>query len=199
MIPVVPKPEPLGFDENVRQRGLNDLRKRNIPLDQSLPEGTNLQPYWRDCLDDLHASYKGVCAYLCIFIERVTGGNSVDHFIAKSKLPVLAYEWSNYRLACSTMNSRKQDYDDVLDPFDIKPDMFLLELVSGRIYPNPALPPAEKREVEDTIKRLGLDDPLCRKTRVEHYEEYVKGSYNDVHLKKRSPFVWHEAKRQELL
>ena len=111
------------------------------------------------CLDDLHASYNGCCAYLAVFIERVTGGGSVDHFIAKSQRADLAYEWSNYRLACSRMNSRKRDYDDVLDPFEVETGWFRLELVSGRIYPSPGLPDGLKDQVVATIKRLGLDDP----------------------------------------
>ena len=30
---------------------------------------------------------------------------SVDHYVAKSGRWDLAYEWSNYRLACAAMNS----------------------------------------------------------------------------------------------
>lgn len=199
MIPVVLQPEPPGFDQTVRQNGLNYLRSHDIPLDRPLPEGTNLHPYWRACLDDLFNSYQGVCAYLCVFLERVTGGGSVDHFIAKSKQADLAYEWSNYRLACATMNSRKGDYDGVLDPFAIGPNMFHLELVSGRIYPNPDLAPVEQRDVENTIQRLGLDDPGCRRLRVRHYQEYLEGLYTRDFLKRSSPFVWTEGNRQGLL
>ena len=100
MIHVEPQPEPAGFDEKVRRKGLVYLRRKNIALDRPLPTGIELKPYWRDCLDDLHAKYRGVCAYLSVFIERVTGGASIDHFVAKSKRPDLIYEWSNYRLAC---------------------------------------------------------------------------------------------------
>lgn len=199
MIPVTLQPEPAGFDQKVRQKGLNYLRSHDIPLDRPLPEGTKLHPYWRACLDDLYNSYQGICAYLCVFFERVTGGGSVDHFIAKSKRAGLAYEWSNYRLACATMNSRKRNYDEVLDPFSIGPNTYHLELVSGHVYPNPNLAPAEKRQVENTIKRLGLDDPACREIRARHYQEYREELYTSDYLKRRSPFVWTEANRQGLL
>jgi 5-methylcytosine-specific restriction endonuclease McrA len=140
MIHVAAQPEPASFDEEVRQKGLAWLRKKKITFDQALPSKTTIEPYWRHCLDEMHESYNGCCAYLAIFFERVTGGGSVDHFIAKSRRADLAYEWSNYRLASSRMNSRKREYDDVLDPFEVKNGWFQLEPVSGRIYPNPQLP-----------------------------------------------------------
>ena len=199
MIPVTPQPEPDDFDEKVRRKGLKYLQENGIALDRSLPSGTILPSYWRNCLYDLYARYNGLCAYLAIFFERVTGGGSVDHFIAKSKRADLAYEWSNYRLACSTMNSRKWKFDDVLDPFEICEGMFHLEIVGGRIYPNPRLPAGELKRVADTIKRLGLDDPKCREMRARHYQEYMEGQFTSEFFKRRSPFVWYEANRQGLL
>lgn len=199
MIPVKRQPEPDTFDVKVRKKGMRYLRKNAIPLDQPLPEGTKLYPYWRTCLDDLYSKYNGQCAYLAIFFERVTGGGSVDHFVAKSKRADLAYEWNNYRLASSIMNSRKGEFDDVLDPFEIREDMFHLELVSGRIYPNPGLSVEELKRVSNTITRLGLDDPGCREMRARHYQQYCQESYTEDFLKGYSPFVWHEANRQGLL
>ena len=199
MIPVTPQPEPATFDNKVRQKGLNYLRMKGFSLSHPIPKGTKLHPYWRDCLDDLHRSYQGICAYLSVFIERVTGGTSVDHFIAKSRLAGLAYEWSNYRLACSTMNSRKRNYESLLDPFEVRDGWFHLELVSGRVYANPLLPRSDKKAVEDTIKRLGLDDPQCRQMRARHFLYYVNEEVSSDHLRRNSPFVWYEAYRQGLL
>lgn len=200
MIPVLEQPEPADFDANVRQKGLAFLRRKGIALDQPVPKGTKLDTCWRSCLDDLHARYQGCCAYLAVFFERVTGGASVDHFVAKSTSRAeYAYEWRNYRLSCSTMNSRKREFDDVLDPFSIQEGWFQLELVSGRIYPNPALSSNTKRQVQETIKRLGLDDAGNRKLRSRHYQEYTARDYTAAFLKKRSPFVYSEALRQGLL
>lgn len=155
---------------------------------------------WRgDCLTALHRAYGGVCAYLCVFVERCTGGMSVDHFVAKSALAGLAYEWSNYRLACTTINSRKRDFDDVLDPFELEPNGFHLELTTGRIFPNPGLESAPMARVVQTIERLGLDDPLCREMRVRWFDEYLNCPLPQEYLRQKSPLVWIEAKRQGLL
>jgi len=199
MIHVAAQPEPVSFDVEVRQKGLAWLRKKKIALDKPLPPKTTIEPYWRHCLDDMHVNYNGCCAYLAVFFERVTGGGSVDHFVAKSQRADLAYEWSNYRLACSKMNSTKREYDDVLDPFELVTGWFHLEPVSGRIYPNPQLPDDQQQAVQSTIDRLGLDDAGNREMRARHYQEYREGFYTTDFLKKRSPFVWMEANRQGLL
>lgn len=199
MLYVTPQPEPASFDDKVRQRGLVYLRALGIDLTKPLPEDVKLKDYWRSSLDDLYTSYDGICAYLAIHFERITGGGSVDHFAAKSRHAGLAYEWSNYRLACTRMNSRKNHYDDVLDPFEIQNGWFRLELVSGHIYPNPELQPALMSNVTSSIMRLKLDDQGCREVRARHFSDYIQGLYTADFLKRRSPFVWHEANRQGLL
>lgn len=199
MIHVQEQPEPVAFDATVRARGQRHLNELGLALDRPLPAGTTLSPHWRNCLDDLHRAYNGVCAYLCVFIERCTGGNSVDHFIAKSALAGQAYEWRNFRLACSTMNSRKNDFADVLDPFVLDHDLFRLELSTGHIYPNPELAPQARVVVEQTIARLGLDDAGCREMRARWYSEYLAEPLTADYLRRKSPFVWREALRQSLL
>lgn len=199
MIYVERQPEPPNFDEKVRQKGLAYLRKFNLPLDKPIPSGTKLQDYWRDCLDDLYSSYGGICAYLAIHFERVTGGGVVEHFLPKSKRTDLIYEWSNYRLASSIVNSCKSDYVDILDPFEIEDDWFCLEFVTGRIYPNPNIESALQNEVQVTIDRLKLDNEMNRKMRVKHYQDYHNGEYPAQYLKRISPFVYKEANRQNLL
>jgi len=190
MIPVAAQPEPAAFDADVRQKGLANLKKNGFPLDQPLPPKADIEPYWRACLTDLHQAYGGVCAYLGVFFERVMGGGSVDHFIAKS---------THAGLACSTMNSRKREYSDVLDPFVLAPDLFRLQLSTGHIYPNPKFPAIPMRIVEETIERLGLDDQQCRELRARWYQEYLEHGLPSDYLRRKSPFVWHEANRQGLL
>ncbi len=199
MIHVAAQPEPASFDTEVRQKGLAWLRRKKIALDQPLPPKTTVEPYWRHCLDEMHSGYDGCCAYLAVFFERVTGGGSVDHFIAKFQRADLAYEWSNYRLACSRMNSRKLDYDDVFDPFKVETGWFYLEPITGRIFPNLQLSAEQRSTVQATIDRLGLDDAGNREMRARHYQEYREGFYTADFLQKRSPFVWSEANRHGLL
>lgn len=199
MIPVAPQPEPAKFDAAVRQPGLAWLNDQGHDLTRPLPKGAKPPPHWRKCLDDLHGSYGGVCAYLAIYLERATGAATADHFVAKSALAGQTYEWSNYRLVCLAMNARKQAFDDVLDPFTLPPDVFRLELVSGRLFVNPALADPLASEAEATRQRLQLDNSLNRATRARHYDEYLQVHKCEPHLRKMSPFVWYEARRQGLL
>ncbi|WP_252177544.1 hypothetical protein [Endozoicomonas sp. 4G] len=199
MIKVNPQPEPVDFNVKVRQKGIRHLEEKGIDLDKPLPEGVKISPYWRDCMDELYQAYSGICGYLAVHFERTTGGATVEHFAAKSRRVDLAYEWSNYRLASSIINSRKNDYEDVLDPFEIENGWFHVELVSGRIFPAPGLPENVFQKVDDTIKRLKLDDRSNREMRARHYYEYIQGEYTESFLMKRSPLVWAEACRQDML
>lgn len=206
LIFVIRKPEPASFHSSVRLKGLAHLKRRGLAIDAPLPPNTKIVPYWRACLEDLHKQYDGICAYLGIFIEPVAGTPSADHFIAKSRNAGLAYEWSNYRLACSKMNSRKRDFNDVLDPFSdvLIWRLFRLELVTGKIYPSPDFPnsdlnPYAMRPVEKTIERLGLDDPDCRQERVNWFNDYLNSHISSDYLKRKCPVVWIEADRQGLL
>ncbi|OUO49681.1 hypothetical protein B5F76_13440 [Desulfovibrio sp. An276] len=198
MIPVTPQPEPEDFDTKVRQKGLRWLAEHDIDITDPLPSRTKLPPYWRACLDELHSRYGGVCAYLAVFFERTTGG-TVEHFCPKSLRPDFAYEWCNYRLACSAINSRKKSFTDVLDPFEVKDGWFCLELVSGHIFPNPQLPASLQQKIQATIDRLKLDSSANNEMRAKHYQFYCKGEVTKAFLKKYSPFVWKEAARQGLL
>lgn len=199
MMHVDAKPEPDDFGRKVRQKGLRWLTAKGISLDKPVPPGTKIEPYWRKCMDQLYTAYEGYCAYLAIHFERVTGGGTVDHYIAKSKRADMAYEWSNYRLACATMNSRKRDFEDVLDPFEVEDGWFHLELVTGHIFPNPELSQARQEDIQKTIDRLGLDDGNCREVRARRFDEYRTGMCSAAFLQKYSRFVWMEVCRQGLL
>lgn len=200
MIPVQKQPEPDDFDQKVRQKGRKWLTDHGLPTHGPVPKGTELQPYWRDCLPQLRSSYKGICAYVCMFIDPITGSAAAEHFVPKSRAVEHAYEWSNYRLACSKMNSRKHVFDDVLDPFNIKDGTFCLELWSGRIYPSPKLSASESKVAQDTIDRLGLDDADLRQRRTDWLESFRRGTTDGIslgYLKTHCPFVYQELIRQE--
>lgn len=186
MIRVAPQPEPAAFDANVRIPGRAALTKGLDPL----------PPYWRDqMLVALHTAYGGICAYLCTYIPRGTGARSTDHYVAKSRDRSLAYEWLNYRLACSLMNSRKAAFDDILDPFEIEDGWFVLELSGLQVLPNPDLSADLRRKVQATIDQLDLNDTECLAARAEWYDDYLDHRRLDV-LKRRSPFVASELQRQ---
>jgi uncharacterized protein (TIGR02646 family) len=200
MIPIKLESEPDCFEEDVRKPGQKWFQDNSIDIDQPLPPGTKIPSYWTKCLNDIYQKYGGICAYVSIHIPRTTGGKSADHFIAKSQHPKEAYEWKNYRLACLKMNSKKNKFDDVLDPFTLTPETFHLELYSGQIKVNEKLDmPTEYIQLaKRTIKRLVLDDDDCSHDRAEHFDDYIKYKDED-RLKRKAPFVWYEAKRQNLL
>lgn len=205
MIPVAQQPEPtlrddgFDFDAKVRRLGNRWLAKHGVLLTEPLPPGLKPKAYWRDCLDQLHSKYGGVCAYLCVYIEREVGGASVDHFVAKSLRADLTYEWSNYRLAATTMNSRKREFADVLDSFDIQQDTFHVNFADGSITPNPALPADCRQRASETVRRLGLDEQPCRKLRLRWFTDFADRQISVDYLRRHSPFVWYEASRQGLL
>ncbi len=197
VIPVAQQPEPQEFDAAVRKPGLAALARLGwqAPGD-AVPPSDQWKAVWRACLPQLHLAYGGICAYACTYVERVTGAGSVDHFVAKSAGPKDAYEWTNYRLACAKMNSRKRDFSDVLDPFTLADGTFTLNLLDMAIAPSAALPPADLSAAADTIRRLSLDDAECRDMRASLWDEYIQGHVDADFLRRKSPFVFGEARRQ---
>ncbi len=201
MIPLTLKPEPPLFNTRVRIPGQNHLQNKGINISLPLPSGTKITSYWTrdEGLDELHKEYNGVCAYLAVHFERIMGGATVDHYLPKALRPDLAYEWSNYRLCSSIMNSRKNDYLDVIDPFSMQDNWFFLELTTGRIYPNAALADIKKNAASLTITRLQLDGGVGRKLRTDYWDDYINNDISSNYLQRKAPFVWHEANRQGLL
>lgn len=188
MIPVVLQPEPADFDEKVRQPGLRYLK--------SHPHGS-LKPYWQAMTAALWEAYGGVCAYLAIYFEYVTGAASTDHVVAKSQERSLAYEWSNYRLASLAMN-RKKGIHEVLDPCELEDDSFFINFLDGEIYPNPEKNEDYRSRCQRTIDVLQLNDALCKRMRLEHFQAFAEGNVSMAYLKRGSPFVYQEVIRQKL-
>ena len=199
MVPVRPAPEPAEFDVRVRRPGNAWILRKKLDPDAPVPTGVEISPYWRHCADDLWNAYDGVCAYSCIFTRKGAANPAVEHFAPKSRRLRLAYEWSNYRLACLTINSKKKDFEDVMDPFEVGADTFFLELAAGRIYVNPEINDEEKKKhTEQTIVRLGLDQQRFRDDRTFDFDRWRLGEWTDAFMERRSPFVWKEIVRQGL-
>lgn len=211
MIRVQLAAEPPTFDASVRQRGLDAIRERvgEAPLKKrpgpkldkvassrdAIP-ADKFPPFWRDALEDMLVAYKRLCAYTCLYIERVTGGATVDHMLPKSTHWDQVYEWRNYRLACGLMNGRKNDARDVLDPFEIEDGWFALELDDCQVISGPGLDDATKARVEATIARLRLNDLDCLRARQEYVFAYLEGEIPLRYLERRSPFIARELRRQ---
>ncbi|MBN8422341.1 MAG: hypothetical protein J0L73_25725 [Verrucomicrobia bacterium] len=210
MIQVVLAPEPAVFDAKVRQKGLSAidemvgrqprLKRRGPkrtgttwPREQDIP-ATEFPPYWRDSLDDLRISYHHRCAFLALYLEHATGNPSVDHMLPKSKHWEQVYEWNNYRLCAATINSRKQDLTDIIDPVDCRPDWFALELVAFQVVAGSKAPADKLVEMTATLELLNA--PECRKQREEYITEYWKKEISLRYLERRAPFLAIELRRQ---
>lgn len=204
MIRVAQAPEPADFDSKVRQPGLRAIAEMTgtpeLPKRPGRPRAViaaspdeiptdKFPPFWTEALPELLDGYGRVCAYMSFYIERVTGAASVDHMLPKSSDWREAYEWRNYRLACSLMNSRKNAYRDVLDPFEIEDGWFRMEQVGYQVTPAPDLPPELHEKVQATIDRLKLNDYECLKLREEYAEEFYCGDISKDHLRRRAPFL----------
>ena len=107
------------------------------------------------------------------------------------------YEWNNYRLASTRLNSRKADFEDVLDPFEVQNGWFVLDLVGFQVLPAHNLDEATRSQIQDTIDRLGLND--FRSDRERDAENYWAGEVSFNVLLEESPFVAMELQRQNRL
>lgn len=190
MIPVVPQPEPDVFDEKVRKPGNDFLRVR--PADK-----TDFQPFWHNIEKELWEAYDGICSYFSIYFELADGASSVDHFIPKSQVKELAYEWSNYRLACLGAN-RKKHLKQVLDPFEVEKDSFFINFVDGEISVSDEKSESYQELCEKTIVALNLNSSALKSMRIKHFSNYINKEVSLQYLKTHSPFVYNEIIRQGL-
>ena len=190
MIHVTLQPEPPDFDAKVRVPGKAFLKR--------YPDPTTWKECWRECLWDLYEAYGRICAYSAHWFSRCEGVSTVDHFIPKSKNPSKAYEWDNFRLASLRMNARKGAHEDVLDPFTIAKETFVLDFTTLQPKPGPKLSRKIVREAMATIRRLKLDDDVCIESRIGWLQLYSEKELTLGGLKKRAPFLAYEIERQGL-
>ncbi len=211
MIRVALADEPDDFDQKVRKPGLRaiaelvgevpEVRRRGRPTRKRAERREDLKsddfpPLWTDALDDLCSAYHRICAYTSFYIPRVTGARSVDHMIPKSVAWDHVYEWSNLRLACAIMNSRKRDAQTVLDPFEVLDEWFELDCVGYQVKPRDGVEPDILARVEDTLIRMGLNDGECCALREEYVSDYRSGDISLTRLERRAPFIARELRRQ---
>ena len=198
MIPVCLAPEPVDFDTKVRRRGQSFLARHSHPNNNQW----NAASYWRMALDDLHSVYNDICAYCSSFTPRSkqpsAESSSVDHFVPKSVNSSQAYEWDNFRLCRSRLNHRKDNHQDVLDPFTLASGWFHLNFLTFLIRPNPALSQADQARIIATLDRLELNkdnDYVDERRRV--IREYCLQQATFTQVCRRYPFIGSEMTRQK--
>ena len=216
MIHLVIAPEPASFARKVREPGENALaflagkplphasakKKRRPTLLTKVVSGTRVPktledfPCWQECLDELHDAYDGICAYYCFRIEKAMLPH-VDHFVAKHDGGArLAYEWSNYRLACGYANTCKNKNPNVLDPANIQDGWFHLDVLTLDVRADPNLPEEDRRAVEATIVRLKLREGRALEIRKRAMDHFRSGRVQMEFLAMEHPFVARELARQ---
>jgi hypothetical protein len=203
MIHVSKQPEPESFDRKVRQPGLRAIaemcgkthpdsrkkKRKKIANSEAEIPSSSFPNYWTECLDEMMMAYDGYCAYSNFQIHPLTGSKTVDHFVPKSKNWELAYEWDNYRLACSLMNSVKNNFEDVLDPFEIDDQWFKLEFVGLQILEGPSLPKKHQALFDTTIKRLKLNENPILDFRQKLFEDFRNKITTRKELAIHCPFM----------
>jgi hypothetical protein len=191
VIPVAPRPEPPNFAADVRAPGQAFLR--GVPSPNALQFKKN--NYWKAALPPLVVAYRGICAYSALWAPTQC---TVDHYLPKSTHPHLAYEWTNYRLALDKINNNKGDSPDVLDPFNIQPGWFILDLATLWVAAEPSLPAPVSTAVLTTIGILKLNDDPWVQIRFEVLRSYLDREVTLAFLEKKYPFIAAEVQRQNI-
>lgn len=216
MIPVKLAPEPAHFDQTVRQPGLSAIdemvgrdprvphpgpRRKKICAHEADIPANAFPPYWREVLPDLLKAYEQRCAYLAMHIHLATGAPTVDHRVPKSSAWHQVYEWNNYRLCAGVINSKKGASLSLVDPCEILPDWFALNLQTFHVVPGACAPPSDIDRIKATLPVLNLRP--CVKEREEYISLYRLGPGNGgidlAYLENRAPFLALELRRQNQL
>lgn len=157
---------PTGFRVQVTAKGKAYLRANPATSPEKLP------PLWRKYKDAIFEAYHGICAYTATKIIRCHGFH-MDHFLPKSmpQFRRLAYTWSNFRLASPGVNSKK-GAAIIADPFTVPDQACRIDFLTGKITLNPALPEKDRRRLEYTIRRLGLNEGASLQNRVDAFGNY---------------------------
>jgi hypothetical protein len=180
MIPAPKVPEPEDFDVQVRQPGNTWLAAN--------PAAKRPRTLWTRYTPVLEAGYGGLCGYAAMLDP--TGG-TVDHYRSFTHHRELAYEWSNYRFASATMNSKKRAEDDrVLDPEEVRAGWFEILLPSLQMRTTDRVPTRLRAKAVHTLDRLGLaDGERIIRWRRSWYELYQRGDLSIEGLRKVAPLI----------
>jgi len=217
VIPVALAPEPADFDAKVRQPGLSAIdelvgrsprsrrrgpRRRAIAAREGEIPAEAFPPFWRAALDDMLECYERRCAYLAMYIPHATGSPTVDHVAPKSYAWQLVYEWSNYRLCTSIINAKKGALLDLVDPFEVQPGWFELNLNTFHVVRGQTAPTSKHAKIDATLPVLNLRP--CWKEREEYVYRYRLGpkpqkGIDLPFLEDRAPFIAAELRRQRQL
>ena len=195
VIKVIAAAEPGDFDAKVREPGKKFLARCPHPKNGQWDK----KEFWRRAIPDLRKAYSEICAFSCFWVPPGTGFSSVDHFEAKADHPEKAYEWSNFRFVCGSLNGKKGTFV-VLDPFEVEDGWFVIDFLSLLVKPSAGLDESIKLQVAETCRILGLNNQsTCVAERAHYLAEYCSaGKEGMAFLERNAPFLAKELKRQGL-
>src|SRR5580658_5822731 len=119
----------------------------------------------------LAGALRGMAHGKCVYCESLLGLTTyqeIEHYVAKTVTPALAFEWTNLLPACRLCNNAKgeQDHQGAL----LKPDAkdpepyFWVHPDTGKLEPHPKLDAAQSYRATETIRICDLQRPaLCTK------------------------------------
>jgi hypothetical protein len=167
--------------------------------------------YWQLAKDALRNGHCNRCVYTCFLIEEEfvadassterikVGGHSIDHFRPIAASPArLDYEWTNFRWAWRYIdNNFKANHviPDEHDPVNISAGAIQMKFDNNGdllAMPNPALPDEERLTLDDTIKKLGLNDAQVKKFRRDCFDDFInpESGYSEQQMKEIQPFIY---------
>lgn len=195
MIKIRQFPAPAIYVSAVRRPGLRFLLRHPKPSKKDFSNHN----YWKNIHGDLYTLYNGICSYCASWTPRNPGiapdHTSVDHFIPKSVQPILAYEWTNFRLCRSRLNFNKGDSTEVMDPFYIENGWFQIDFTTFLIIASIELPGLIRDHINRTIDILGLNDNDYVDERLEIIKLYTLDRVTINSLELKYPFIAEEIRR----
>lgn len=94
------------------------------------------------------------------------------------------------------MNARKNNLEDVLDPFEVRDGWFALDLSTLEVVPGEGLSEELRQRVQATIDRLDLNDSEFVLARGAYFDSFRDNDLTFRHLQRHFPFLARELVRQ---
>jgi hypothetical protein len=180
---VIPVAHPIRKPRNFTR----DCETPGKAWEQAHPASNKFPALWRKFQPQLAEGFHDRCGWWAMRI----GPGAVDHYLSKKFHRDRAYDWSNYRYIAPCVNSSKGNKDDkVLDPFEIEPGWFEVQLPSMLLKRTALVPSHLQAKADFTIKELRLvSGHKVRRYRRGWYEGYKKGLITDAGLAAYAPLV----------
>ncbi|MBX3587832.1 MAG: hypothetical protein KF796_14440 [Ramlibacter sp.] len=143
----------------------------------------------------MYASLGGICSFCATFTPFRSGSSgvdhtSIDHFVPKALNPALAYEWTNFRLCRARLNNRKDQFQDVVDPYVVTTGEFQIDFTNFFIVPKATLSAQRKAEILQCLVRLELNtDDAYVNERARAIFSYAEGKLPAAKIAQYFPFI----------